>query len=78
VAVLFFDSSAIAKRYADEIGSAWVISITDPAAGNITYLTRITEVEVVSAITRRAREGRISASDAATGIALFRYDFSHH
>ena len=78
MAVYFFDTSAIVKRYASETGSIWVQNITDPASGSIIYLARITEVEVVSAITRRLREGSLSASDAALGITTFSYDFLHH
>jgi predicted nucleic acid-binding protein len=39
VAVYFFDSSAIVKRYAAEPGSSWVDSICDEAAGNIVALS---------------------------------------
>jgi uncharacterized protein len=55
VVVYFFDSSAIVKRYLIETGTAWVGSITDLAAGNRVYLARVTLVEVISAITRKAR-----------------------
>ena len=54
MAVYFFDSSAIVKRYLIEAGTKWVISIADLAAGNEIYLARITFVEVISAITRKA------------------------
>jgi uncharacterized protein len=77
VAVDFFDSSAIVKRYVNETGTGWVISITDPTAGNRIYVVRITGVEVVSAITRQARSGALSAADAAAVIAQFRHDFAH-
>ncbi len=76
--VYFFDTSAIVKRYASEIGSAWVTNISNPATGNPIYLARITEVETVSAITRQARENRILASDASAAITTFRYDFVNH
>ena len=33
MAVYFFDSSALVKRYAQETGSAWVEILTDPQAG---------------------------------------------
>jgi predicted nucleic acid-binding protein len=78
VAALFFDTSAIAKRYSNETGSAWVIEVTEPTAGNTIYLARVTEVEVVSAIMRRTRDGALSAPDAAMGIRTFRYDFGYH
>ena len=47
MAVYFFDSSAIIKRYLSERGTAWVIGIADPAAGNRIYVSRIAGVEVV-------------------------------
>ena len=55
--VYFFDSSAMVKRYINEVGTGWVTSLTDRTAGNRIQVARITAVEVVSAITRRAREG---------------------
>src|SRR5438477_12804963 len=42
---------------------------------NTIYLVRITEVEVVSAISRRLREGKLSPPDANLGVTNFRYDF---
>jgi predicted nucleic acid-binding protein len=75
VAYYFFDSSAIVKRYTSEIGTGWVISISDPIAGNFIYLASITGVEVVSAITRQVLASRITRTDAANEIAKFRHDF---
>lgn len=54
MASFFFDSSAIVKRYLTEVGSAWVRSLTDPAASHDIYLVHITSVEVVSALVRQA------------------------
>ena len=72
----FFDSSALVKRYVQEVGSAWVCRLTDPPAGNVTIVSRITGVEVVSALTRKARGGGISAADARAAIAKFRGEFT--
>ncbi len=71
----FLDSSALVKRYVPEVGSAWIQAVTDPAAGNLLYVARITGAEVVAAITRRQRRGEITASDAAVTLAAFRRDF---
>jgi hypothetical protein len=49
MAVYYMDSSSIVKRYANEVGSAWVMGITDSATGNEIYVVRLTGVEVVSA-----------------------------
>lgn len=73
----FFDSSAVVKRYVNETGTPWVISITDPTAGTRVYVTAITGVEVVSAITRRLINAKnISQADAAAALGSFRRDFS--
>jgi predicted nucleic acid-binding protein len=76
VAIHFFDSSAIVKRYVSETGTAWVLSLVDPTVGNHSYLARITGVEVVSAVARQRRDGNLSAAGAATVLAQFRHDFS--
>jgi uncharacterized protein len=76
VAIQFFDSSAIAKRYVNETGTAWVLSLVGPTAGNHNYVARITGVEVVSAVARQRRDGSLSAADAATVLAQFRHDFT--
>lgn len=76
MAVLFCDSSALVKRYAAETGTAWIIGITSPSAGNDTYIALITGVEVTSSIARRKRAGSLSVTDAATATAAFRRDFA--
>ena len=52
MAVYFFDSSAIVKRYLNERGTAWVTGLADPATGNRVYVARIAGAEVISAMTR--------------------------
>ncbi len=73
----FLDSSALAKRYAQETGSAWVLSLVGPTARNLIYVASITAVEVVSALARRGRGGSLSTADAATAIIRLRNDFTH-
>lgn len=77
MAIYFFDSSALVKRYVHETGSDWILALTEPAAGHSLYIARITAVEVVSALIRRQRDGSVSAIDAATAMADFRHDLSH-
>jgi predicted nucleic acid-binding protein len=76
VAVYFFDSSAIVKRYVKETGTGWVFGITNPAKGDSIYIARITGAEVISAITRRGRSGDISQVDMTRAKADFRNDFA--
>ena len=77
MAAYFFESSGIAKRYINETGTSWVISVTDPTTSHLIYVVRITGVEVVSAITRQKRSGNLSTSVATNAIAQFRHDFSN-
>lgn len=71
----FFDSSGIAKRFIKEKGTAWVISLFKPAKGNRIYVVRITLVEVVSALTRRALGKSVSQSSAEKAISRFKRAF---
>ena len=77
MAIYFFDTSALVKRYVNETGTGWVTAIVDPAAGNELWLARVTGVEVVSAIARRQRGGSIAAADAITALADFRHDLAN-
>src|SRR5919199_1032942 len=74
MAVYFVDSSALVKRYISEIGSTWVLSLFDPALNNDVLIAAITGVEIIAAITRRARGGSISATDATAACNQFRSD----
>jgi uncharacterized protein len=74
MAAYVLDTSAVVKRYILETGSGWVRSIADPAAANLIFLARITDVEVISAVVRRQRGGSLSAADAAATLTQFRQD----
>ena len=76
MAVYFFDTSALVKRYAPEDGTKWIQSLTDPAAGNLIYVARITGAEFIAAIRRKVRDNKIAEADAKRGIADFRLDFA--
>jgi len=77
VASYFVDGSALVKRYVNETGSAWLSGLVASAAGNDIYIARITTVEVIAALTRRARSGTIAATDASAACLLFRNDLLH-
>ena len=53
----FLDSSALIKRYITEQGTVWVRSITLPSAGHTIILAQVTQVEIISGVFRRRREG---------------------
>jgi hypothetical protein len=57
MAVYFLDSSALVKRYINETGSAWVLGLFGPTLDYEFFVAAVTGVEIVAAITRRARNG---------------------
>lgn len=76
MAVLFLDSSALVKRYVAEVGSAWVKSRSDPAAGNTCWIASITRVEVLAALYRRVRMGLLSLTQARAVEAVLRLELN--
>lgn len=68
----FFDTSALVKRHVNEVGSAWVRSLTRPKAAHSLYIARITEVEIFSAVTRKQRGGELALAQAAAILGHFR------
>ena len=77
MAAFLFDASGIVKRYLTEIGRVWVQNLTDLTAGHEIFLTRVTRVEVVAAVTRRGRGGLIPAPAVLALLAQFRHDAAH-
>ncbi len=69
----YLDTSAAAKRYIAEPGSAWIRSILDSASLSLIVSSRLLRVEMISAFTRRHREGILNQSDYDTIVAAF-YD----
>ena len=59
MSVLFFDSSALAKRYMPENGTIWVRKNTASAAGNDIVIAQITPIELYSALARQYHDTQI-------------------
>jgi len=57
VSAFYADSSALAKCYVREPGSAWMLALTGQAAGHRIYTALVTGAEIVMAVGRRARVG---------------------
>ncbi|MFW6115546.1 MAG: type II toxin-antitoxin system VapC family toxin [Chloroflexota bacterium] len=69
----YLDASALVKRYVDEPGTQWVRAVV--GSGEALFFTsRMTIVEVVSAFSRRLRDGTLTAADFATARDMFRSD----
>jgi len=75
MAMYFLDSSALVKRYIRETGSDWVCNLFDPSLGNQFFIAAIAGVEIISAITRRAKNGSINVADAIAIRNQFKQDF---
>lgn len=74
MSVFFADTSALAKRYVPEDGSAWVQSWIEPASGHVTIISALSTVEFIALLARRQREGSVSATD----FDRLRRDFMFH
>jgi predicted nucleic acid-binding protein len=77
MALYFFETSALVKRYVSEKGTAWVEGLLIPALHPTVYIAQITGVESIAAITLRTRRGDTTQQEAAAAIANFRRDYAH-
>lgn len=68
----YFDASALVKRYVREEGSARVRRLL---ASDMPAASRLSEVEVASALERRAREGAFSRAERDRAMTAFVADF---
>src|SRR5262249_24660225 len=74
MAACVLDTSAVVKLYVAEVGSAWLRSFVNPAAGNPCYLAAITRVEVVAALYKRVRTSSLTVLGALRAQRAFRQD----
>ena len=60
----YVDTSALVKRYVAEVGSAWVRRLLAHPAQYVIYTSALSQVEVISALQRRVREGSLEVTQA--------------
>jgi predicted nucleic acid-binding protein len=73
VASLYFiDSSALVKRYVQELGTAWVRGITRRSPSSVIYIAHTTAVEVTCAVARRRKGNTLTARRASSILHRFR------
>ncbi|MEW6733899.1 MAG: type II toxin-antitoxin system VapC family toxin [Acidobacteriota bacterium] len=72
----FLDSSALVKRYVNEVGTVWIQALTRTTTGHLIWISRITTIEVVAALARRVRTGSLTPHDAAIAIAQFKAEIA--
>jgi predicted nucleic acid-binding protein len=58
MAEYLLDTSALVKYYHPEVGSSRVIALVDDP-GNVSYLSRLTLIEIHSVFARLVREGHL-------------------
>jgi hypothetical protein len=63
-----------------EVGTAWIMAMLDPTAGNVILLSEITRVEVAAALAARHRAGAITQMerDQAVSLLLHHYANEYH
>ncbi len=76
MAAYFFDSSALAKRFIRETGTAFVLSRLRPSAHHAIYAARLTEVEVCAALARRHKGLKLAADQFHKSVKRLRRDFT--
>lgn len=60
----YLDTSALVKRYVAETGSVWVRRLLAHPAQYVIYTAALAQAEVISALQRRVREGRLEVAQA--------------
>ena len=73
----FFDTSAFIKNYINEIGTNWVRNIFQKASSSLIYVVSISEVEAVSAFSRRLKGGSLTKVQADLAIRQVQIDFKN-
>lgn len=76
VNLYFFDSSSLVKRYLREPGSEWVWQIAEKRGSDQILVSRLTWVEVQSALSRRRREGGLDKTLYTLEQRALRYHFA--
>lgn len=74
MSILFFDTSAIVKRYVPEVGTTWVRSQTASSSRNDIIIAKVTMVEFYSAVSRQYHDGQIDLNR----LQAFRQLFTKH
>lgn len=72
--MIYFDTSAIAKKYIKETGSDEVIRIVD---SEVIATSKLTYPEMISTIVRRGRAGDISGKELSELISRFEDDWNY-
>ena len=70
----YVDTSALVKRYVDEIGSGWLRTVLGAQPAPSVIIVHLAVVEMTSALMRRLREGALAPAEVAQLQNAFRSD----
>lgn len=70
----YLDTSALAKRYVDEVGSQWLRDVVTSERSLLLLTSRLAIVEMISAFTRRLRDGSLTRQEFMKVRDAFRED----
>jgi len=70
----FLDTSALVKRYVQEVGTAWVVEATTQSSSYL-HIPRVTGPELMAALTRKISRGEVAPGDAQRAAVNFRSDY---
>jgi len=59
----YADSSVLVKRHLNEVGSNWVVSLTEQSQNNYIFTANLSIVEVQSSFNRKLREAALTKTD---------------
>jgi len=60
VDIYYTDTSALLRRYVQEVGSGWLIALIAPERYSMVITSKLTLAEMASAFARRRREGTVT------------------
>jgi predicted nucleic acid-binding protein len=73
---VYLDTSALVKRYIEEVGSARIRSLLYEPATRV-FTSQLTLVESTCAFARRRREGLVSVDEHRRVLEMLYYEFEH-
>ena len=73
--VYYLDTSALVKRYVQEPGTDWILSLTNSVVGNEFFTNWMYGPEIIAALARKERMGEISIEDKKSTASAFKMDW---
>ncbi len=71
----YFDTSALIKRYVQEPGTDWIMSLTEQTDEDELFTSHLTGPEIIATFFRKARGGQLLRAEAARIAAQFHADW---